>query len=185
MAAPPKTAGGPATCRSCGAPLSIAEGTPVARCAYCSADNAVAIESAFLRRFGEAVRGERRTIEDAIAMDRDERRETRRTLVRELVRYLAWTSSFAVLSALYAWSLGPGTGQLKQIVGGLAMVTLSLGLVVLIVVGMVRAATKTKTNDAAAAAEQRRRDVGVPSWVRVVGPIALWVVFFVVRSIVP
>jgi DNA-directed RNA polymerase subunit RPC12/RpoP len=188
MAAPPKTAGGPATCRSCGAPLSIAAGTPVAHCAYCGADNAVTIENAFLRRLAETVGGERRTIHDAIAMDANERRETRRTLVRELVRYLAWTTGFAILSAMYVWGLGPGSGPLQQIVGGIAMVTLALGLVALIVVGLIRAAVKTPAkaaNGVAEAAAQRRRDIDVPPWVRVVGPIGLWVAFYIIRSLVP
>lgn len=49
-AAPPRSSGGPAQCRRCGAALSVAPGALGVRCDYCRADNLVAIPPDWLGR---------------------------------------------------------------------------------------------------------------------------------------
>lgn len=49
-AQPPKTSGGPATCRSCGAALAIPTGALGVRCVYCQADNLVALPMRWVTR---------------------------------------------------------------------------------------------------------------------------------------
>lgn len=64
-AAPPKSAGGPAQCRLCGAALAVAPGALGARCDYCGADNLVQIPAewvAKVRSITRAVTHQQRTL---------------------------------------------------------------------------------------------------------------------------
>jgi LSD1 subclass zinc finger protein len=53
-ARPPERPGGPATCRSCGAPLDVPEGALGVRCVYCREHNLVAIPESWIARARKA-----------------------------------------------------------------------------------------------------------------------------------
>lgn len=52
----PEHAGGPSTCRLCGADLAFAAAARAARCRYCGAENLVAVAASWLRRATRATR---------------------------------------------------------------------------------------------------------------------------------
>lgn len=100
-ARPPARPGGPASCRACGGPLTVAADAVVARCDYCRAENAVHVPAAHLK----AARGTAAKIETTIAaaaeQDRRERADTRRELGRRLWR-VTWKTGVAVGLWVYA-----------------------------------------------------------------------------------
>lgn len=102
-ARPPRVAGGAHRCRICGAPLERHEGATVARCLYCHADNAIRVRTVLVEKTREVVERVERTIGEAFDRDRRERAQTRRILLSELLRYLAWTCVFGALFATYVW----------------------------------------------------------------------------------
>ena len=71
---PPAREGGPARCRHCGAPLELAAGAISAHCAYCGTDSLIDHAAEAARRLGTKLRGELRTLADAIAALRVRRR---------------------------------------------------------------------------------------------------------------
>ncbi len=80
-ATPPARAGGPSTCRVCGAPLAVLPNALGARCDYCGADNLVAVNE----RWIAGARKTARTLESAMAhalrANADETRRTRRQVL--------------------------------------------------------------------------------------------------------
>jgi hypothetical protein len=84
-AKPPARAGGPATCRQCGAPLQAAAGDLAVTCSYCRSDNLLEIPKAWIgaaRAHGKKLAG---AIEEAVYAYREEERDIRRSLVYRLV----------------------------------------------------------------------------------------------------
>lgn len=100
-ARPPARPGGPASCRACGGPLTVAADAVVARCDYCRAENAIHVPAAHLK----AARGTAEKIETTIAaaaeQDRREREGTRRELGRRLWR-VTWKTGVLVGLWVYA-----------------------------------------------------------------------------------
>jgi LSD1 subclass zinc finger protein len=102
-ARPPTRDGGPASCRECGAPLAVAAGALGVRCAYCRADNLVAVDSAWLRGLAVDRKVVARRLHDAASAERGDQYRLRRSLGR---RALVAAVAFA---ALFGWGLAwPG-----------------------------------------------------------------------------
>jgi LSD1 subclass zinc finger protein len=181
-AEPPKLPGGPARCRQCGAPLDVPPGATVVRCAYCRADSAVRILTPFLESARQSARGILRTIDDATALDRRERSETRRALARELGRYVLVTSTFGGLFAVFAWDDERATLRDDGSAPALGIVALVIAAI-LLVASMLRSVGGSDARHAEEA-RQRREGNGVPGWVRVAGPIGVLGVLWVIRSVV-
>jgi hypothetical protein len=120
-ARPPATPGAPSCCRGCGAPLHVGDDALLAVCAYCGTEHAVHVKTHVL----EAVRGTTRqlttTLHEAVEADRAERRQTRRMLARELLRYL-WPT--AVFGAAFATADVPGVGPVLVSLAGLLLIGL-------------------------------------------------------------
>jgi hypothetical protein len=120
-ARPPTTPGGPSSCRRCGAPLHVGDDALLAVCAYCGAEHAVHVKTHVI----DAVRGAARqlatTLHEAAEADRGERRQTRRMLVRELIRYV-WPT--AVFGAALAVADVPDVGPVVASLAGLFLIGL-------------------------------------------------------------
>jgi DNA-directed RNA polymerase subunit RPC12/RpoP len=177
-AQPPKLPGGPALCRACGAPLEMAAGLVVIRCVHCGVESAVQIRTAFLARVRRAARATTHTIEEAATLDRGERAETRRALIRELRRYLLVTAVFGGLFATWAWDDERVTARNDDSAPALGILALIVGTILLIVL-MARSAGSDER--AKEEARQRRDGTGLPDWVRWAGPIGFWVVLWLLR----
>ncbi|HSY25797.1 MAG TPA: LSD1-type zinc finger protein [Polyangiaceae bacterium] len=177
-ARPPRLPGGPAHCRACGAPLDVPAGAVVVRCAHCGVESAAHIRTPFLARTRRAVGAAVHTIEQAAAIDRSERAATRRTLARELRRYLLATSVFGGLFAIWAWDYD----RARTRDDGSA---LGLGIVALVVATFLLIAMFFRSggpgDHGAEDGRQRRTDNGLPGWVRAVGPFGFWAVLWVLR----
>jgi hypothetical protein len=180
-ARPPKLPGGPALCRECGAPLEVAAGALVARCVYCGADSAVQIRTPFLARARRAARGAAHTIDEAAALDRRERAETRGMLAAELRRYLLVTATFGGLFAIWMWDDQRTTDRADGSAPALGIVALIIATLLLIVM-MFRSMGSDKRE--AEEARLRRDDNGLPGWVRIVGPFGFWAVLWLIRFVV-
>jgi DNA-directed RNA polymerase subunit RPC12/RpoP len=181
QARPPKSPGGPASCRECGAPLDVHEGALVARCAYCGADNAVRVRTPFLDRTRRAVRTAAHTIDEAAALDQRERAETRGVFLRELLRYGMIIGVFAALFGTFMWDDARAQARGDDSAPALGITALVLGTFLLI--GLFFWSGGRSDRDAEEA-RQRREGNALPSWVRVVGPPGVWVVLLVVRWLV-
>jgi hypothetical protein len=83
-ARPPEHAGGPSTCRACGAPLSVAGSALGACCVYCGADNLVALPAAWLAQLGASTRAVDREITLAGAELARQHARLRRSLWRRV-----------------------------------------------------------------------------------------------------
>jgi DNA-directed RNA polymerase subunit RPC12/RpoP len=177
-AKPPRLPGGPAGCRDCGAPLEVPPGATVARCVYCGADSAVQVRTPFLARTRKAAQYAARTIDEAVALDRRERAETRRTFTRELGRYVLLTSTFGALFGVWMWDDARVTALADDSAPAYGISALIIGTLLLIVV-MLRSVGSDKR--ATEEDKLRRDDNGLPGWVRVVGPIGFWVVLWALR----
>jgi LSD1 subclass zinc finger protein len=172
---PPAIPGGASRCRACEAPLDLSAGALVARCAYCGADNAVRVRAAWIVGTAAAATSVAHTVDRAAEIDRAERAATRRTLLRELVRYLVTTAIFAGLFVAYAIDAERAAAHGEDGIGGVGFVAMLLAVVLLIVLIIRSIAGRRDGRDEARA---RRDGTGVPKWVRFVGPIALWLVVF-------
>ncbi len=80
-AKPPERKGGPATCRSCGAPLTVESGALGVRCIYCGSDNLVALPPSWIANVGADAAAIGAEIEPARAELDRERARLRRGLV--------------------------------------------------------------------------------------------------------
>jgi predicted RNA-binding Zn-ribbon protein involved in translation (DUF1610 family) len=179
-AGPPKTEGGLSRCRACGAPLAIAEASTLSRCNYCGTDNLLRVDSNLVQSALSSLTKVARTMEAAAALDREERSETRLTLLKELGRYAAVTAGFCALFVIYAVDTereAVKSGQAEPIVGILALVIAVLFLIGLMIFSMVRSNVSDDTL-------ARRAGNGLPGWVRIVGPIGLWVVIWIALRLV-
>jgi hypothetical protein len=159
-AKPPRTAGGPARCRHCDAPLFVATGDVLAVCSFCGAENAVQLRTTLVAAVTKSARKLATTVKEAAATDQSQKRERRRLLVRELVRY-AWPTAF--FFAAFATVDVPTWGPILCSIAGLLLI----GLVVW------SGIRNAKQNDA----EERRAGNDVPGWVAAVGPILVWWLF--------
>jgi DNA-directed RNA polymerase subunit RPC12/RpoP len=177
-AKPPRHPGGPAGCRQCGAPLEVPPGAIVARCVYCGADSAVLVRTPLLARARRAVRAATHTVEEAAALDRRERAETRGTLLRELRRYLLVIGTFGGLFAIFAWDDARVTALGDDSAPALGIGALIVGTLLLIVLMMRSVGSDDRATEEM---RQRREGNGLPGWVRTLGPIGLWVVLWVLR----
>jgi LSD1 subclass zinc finger protein len=79
-ARPPSRDGGPSECRLCGAPLSVPADALGVRCAYCGADNLVALPPVWLAAVGAEVAEAAAAIDEASAALGAERARLRRAL---------------------------------------------------------------------------------------------------------
>lgn len=175
----PRTPGGPARCRACGAPLDVLPGALVVRCGHCGADSAVVVRTPLLAKARRAARVAARTIDEAVAIDRRERAGTRRELVRELGRYALWTSIFGGLFAVFMWDDARATARDDGSAPALGITALVLGTFLLIGMLLVSAG---RTPDGAAEESRLRRDESdLPGWVRTLGPVGFWVALWLLR----
>lgn len=182
VARPPRLPGGPAECRNCGAPLDVPPGATVARCAYCRAESAVKVHTPFLARVQKSARSVAHTVEEAANIDARERGETRRTLLRELRRYVLLIGTFGTLFAIYMWDWERSQARGDDgppAIGLLALVLEAILLIATMIYSLARADERQK-----AEARLRREANGLPGWVRVAGPFGVWVVLWIVRGVV-
>jgi hypothetical protein len=177
-ARPPTLPGGPAGCRACGAPLDIPPSATIARCLYCGADSAVQVRTPFLARTRRAAHYAAHSIDEAAALDRRERAETRRTFTRELGRYVLLTSIFGGLFGVWMWDDARVTALADDSTPAYGISALVMGTLLLVVV-MLRSVGSNK--HATEEDKLRRDDNGLPGWVRVVGPIGFWAVLWALR----
>jgi hypothetical protein len=161
-ARPPEIAGGPSSCRLCGAPLAVATDAIVATCTYCHAENAVVVATPLVEATRRAVGTLGKTIASVAARDRAERRATRRSLVKELGRYALRT---ALLGTSFALSTQETAEHRPTVPADIAIVATPILLIYLIVRSM-----KARATDDGAA---RREANDVPGWVGIVGPLVL------------
>ncbi len=180
-AQPPRSPGGPARCRSCGAPLEIPAGAVLARCLHCGVESAVRIRTPFLARVRRATRAAVRTLDEAAAIDRRERAAMRRELVRELRRYGLATSTFGGLFAVWAWDYQRVSDRDDGSAPALGILALVIGAFLLI--AMLFRSSRTDPHEVQEARD-RRGDSDLPPWVRVLGPIGFWVVLWGIRLLV-
>ncbi len=83
-ARPAKIDGGPATCRSCGGPLSVPADAVDVRCLYCGTDNLVALPASWVAGLTEANVSVHREIESADAAFSAETRSVRKSTLLHL-----------------------------------------------------------------------------------------------------
>jgi predicted RNA-binding Zn-ribbon protein involved in translation (DUF1610 family) len=108
-ARPPAKPGGPACCRSCGAPLSVAANAVAATCPYCRADNLVRIPG---RWIGGARRGAQRlaaSVETAARAFEEESRALRRSLAIRVA--VVGFSSTALMVLIFGATNGAELGS--------------------------------------------------------------------------
>lgn len=132
-ARPPAHAGGPASCRACGAPLAVEAQAVVARCVYCGAENALQVAPSRLKAARASTETVVRTMREAGERDRDERRRTRQAVVRRLRRVTVKTAiGFGLWAvAMYDFSRVEGSEDAPGL-GILALVLLTFFLIYLI-----------------------------------------------------
>jgi hypothetical protein len=117
-------------------------------------------------------------VDEAAALDRGERAETRRTLAREVGRYLLMTSIFGGLFATWMWDEQRATARGDDSAPVLGILSLVLGTLLLIAV-LLRSLGSDER--AAEEARLRRAGSGLPGWVRVAGPLGFWAVLWLIR----
>lgn len=168
---PPEVAGGAATCRMCGAPLAVATNAIVATCSYCHAENAVALETTTVASAKKIAGKIAKTIVEAAAHDRAERRATLHMLAKEAGRY-TWRTLLLGTGFLLGSQETPD--HKSTTVGVIAIVA----TVLLFIFFIFRSAKFA--SDAA----ERRAGNDVPGWVGIVGPIvAAWLLFKIVAAV--
>jgi len=160
-AKPPKRPGGPASCRSCGAPLFVETDALLARCAYCGTDNAVQLRTKLVDAALASASKLAATVKEAAKTDRENRRRTRVMLLKELWRY-AWP--LAIFGFLFG--LGDSFGPWPSVICGLFLIGF-----------FIYALARSAKNDDA---KQRRSGNDVPEWVSWVGPLVIlfWMWFY-------
>ncbi len=94
---PADRSGGPARCRSCGAPLDVVAGALGVACVYCGADNLVRMPEAWVAKLRERTAGLDVDIETAARTDREMRSGERRSLARQL----SWLLVFIPVMTLF------------------------------------------------------------------------------------
>jgi hypothetical protein len=99
-ARPPARAGGPATCRECGAPLAIPTDAYGVCCAYCHADNLVQVPPAWAKRAARGAGKIRHDLRQAAGEERRQRQEVKRVLRRRALLLLLLIPIFASASLL-------------------------------------------------------------------------------------
>jgi len=159
-AKPAATEGGPALCRTCGAPLFVETGSLVAVCSYCATQNAIRLRTSLVAKAGKAAHDLAASVKDAAATDRTERRRTRLLLLRAFAGYVAIIGFYA-----YAFSVSDHGGW-----GTFMLVLASLLLIALPFVSPL-------ITGAALDADERRSGNDVPGWVAMIGPVLVWIVF--------
>lgn len=176
-ARPPKTPGGPAQCRTCGAPLFVTEGELLAKCIYCGTENAVHLRTELVEDARKVTKRVLSTTRQAAEADRSERSETRRAFVSELRRYLFRAFVFGCLFVAYAMDdARPAVkaGDEAPVVGIIA-----LCMSVLVFFVFLFQSGNMPDDDAA----ERRKGAGLPDWVRYVAPLCVWVVLYAVVQV--
>lgn len=98
-AKPPKIPGGPAGCRRCGAALEVPPHALGVRCAYCNADNLVALPPRWVANAARASSQLHMQVSSAIAEERAVRSKARRTAVA----VLGWSLLLLPVSAGFGW----------------------------------------------------------------------------------
>jgi uncharacterized Zn finger protein (UPF0148 family) len=167
----PAVAGGPSTCRICGAPLAVATDAIVATCTYCSAENAVALETNVVAEAKHVVRNLGTTIREAADHDRAERRATLRLLGKELFRYTFRTVLLAGCFLLGASETPDHQSTKLGVIGIVAFVLLVFIFIF-------------RSGKLASDADERRKGNDVPDWVGYVGPIVMaWLMFKIVAAV--
>lgn len=78
----PTTPGGPSTCRACGAPLDIAEGSLGVRCGYCGSDNLVALPPDLVARVRDRHAVVHKRIDALLADERSALWQARKKLLK-------------------------------------------------------------------------------------------------------
>ncbi len=170
---PPETPGGPATCRSCGAPLAVAPNVSVAICSYCGAESAIVVDASTAVSATRIVRDLGKTMADAAMHDRAERRATLTLLARELGRY---TFRTVLLGIGFALGSQETPDHQSTTLGVVALVA----TVLLFIFFIIHSAQMSSKDDAAA----RRAGNDVPDWVGIVGPLVMaWLMFKVVAAV--
>jgi len=173
-ARPPLTAGGPALCRRCGAPLAVVPDAVLAHCNYCGADSAVRVHTAELQVAETDEAKTHQTLTRAAEVQLEDHTAPRREMIRELWRY---TYKLGVLFGL--WTVITGGTQKEDEFGmggdisGWSLLAL-LGLVTAIIVFFIQAAASGPDEDQKARIESNP----VPKWVAALGPVVAWAVFF-------
>ena len=168
---PPDVPGGPATCRACGAPLAVATNAIVATCTYCRAENAVALETTTVATAKKLAGKLAKTIGEAAADDRAERRATLRLLAKEAGRYTLRT---VLLGTGFALGSREDADHKSTPVAVVALVA-TLFLFIFFIF---------RSSKFASDAEDRRSGNDVPSWVGYVGPVvAAWLMFKLVAAV--
>jgi uncharacterized Zn finger protein (UPF0148 family) len=157
-AKPPRTKGGPALCRRCGAPLFVATGELVSTCSYCSTENAVQLRTEVVAAVRRSATRLAKTVAEAAASDRAEKQRTRRLLLHELFRYVWPTVIFA---AAFMTIDIPVYGPVLVSVSGLLLI----GLVI-------RSLARAPSDSA-----ERRAGNDMPGWVAALGPLIVWFLF--------
>jgi hypothetical protein len=84
-ASPPEKAGGPKTCRQCGAPLATEPKQLAARCAYCHTDNLVEMPEQWVTKMRSYAKKLSKETKAAAALWATERKALRKSLIRRLV----------------------------------------------------------------------------------------------------
>ncbi len=170
---PPTIEGGPSTCRICGAPLAVATNAIVATCSYCGAENAIALETSIVAGAKHVVVRLGKTIAEAAARDRQERRSTLVRLGKELGRYTLRT-------VLLATGFIVGTQETPDHKSTTLGVVGIVATVLLFIFFIFRSGMAAKRDDGAA----RRSGNDVPSWVGFVGPIVMaYLMFKIVAAV--
>ena len=164
-ARPPKTPGGPALCRRCGAPLAVVPGELVAVCSYCRAENAVQLETRLVVATTDAVRQLAATVRDVAERDREQRHDTRRQLARTTARYALRTALFGTGFAFSAQSAKDGEPTVLAIVAVLGTTALTFYFIITSIIHHEHDDGRLEGNDA-------------PQWVGVLGPIVACALMF-------
>jgi hypothetical protein len=172
LARPPSTSGGPALCRNCGAPLEVAKDALVAHCLYCETDNVIEVRTPLRDATRHAVAEAGHALHDAVALDHQNRRGLRRTLLSELKRYGVRAFCFIAPICVWGWDYDRSqkTGQTPGW-GLLALCFITIYLISMMLVSLGR-----KNGERAPDAFSGN---DVPEWVGWAGPVALWTILYV------
>lgn len=157
---PPKVAGAVASCRMCGAPLSVEPDKILAVCAYCHAQNAVHLDPKLVAKAGAIASALGRHVRDAADGDRDARRATQRKLFHELGRYLLRT---VLLGAAFGAACQEDADRHPTTIGIIGLIS----TVALFFFFLIRSMNAKPDPDAA----ERREGNDIPAWVSIVGPL--------------
>ncbi len=149
------------------------------RCVHCGVDSALVVRTPLLAKARRAARAAARTIDEAVAIDRRERAETRRELVRELGRYALWTSVFGGLFAVFMWDDAGVTARNDGAAPAFGITAIVLGTFLLI--GMLMASAGRARDGSAEEVRLRREESDLSGWVRTLGPVGFWVVLWLLR----